>query len=179
MKTNISLICLLPKYCENVSKMLCEKLDMFFVDVEDMLDFELCDVEHIFDVLGQKDGKKYIKENEAKVVKRICSFENTIINIKPETLFGNRNYDRIKKSSYVIYLQISPKYFSIRCEESKDVVDEKLIGIAFTEKDKLFVEKCDMVVNCSTLKEKKATKKILAEISKFFKKQKKLQKKGK
>ncbi len=179
MKTNLSVICLLPNYGKNIAKMLCDKLDMYFADAKDMFDFELGDIDHIMHVLGEKGGKKYIRENEAKVIKRICSFENTLINIAPETLFGNRNYDRIKKSSYIIYLQIAPKFFKAKSEESKDVVDEKLMSITFSEKDKLFVEKCDIVVNCSNLKDKKTLKKVMSSISVFFKKQKKLQKKSK
>ena len=178
MKTNISLICLLPNYGQTVAKILAEKVDMFYADVEDMFDFELGDLEHILNVLGDKDGRKYIRETEAKVVKRICSFENTLISIRPETLFGNRNYDRIKKCSYIIYLQISPKFFKERSEFSKDCVDEKLVSLTFTEKDKLFVEKSDIIVNCSKLKEQKAIKKIISSVSSFFRKQKKSQKKG-
>lgn len=179
MKTNLSVICLLPNYGKSIAKQVCDKLEMYFADVQDMFDFELGDTNHIMNVLGKKDGKKYIRENEVKVIKRICSFENTFINISPDTLFGNRNFDRIKKSSYLIYLQISPKNFGAISEESKDVVDEKLLAITFAEKDKLFVEKSDVVVTCSNPKDKKVVKKVLSALSDFFKKQKKLQKKGK
>ena len=58
MKTNITLISLIPNYSKNVSKLLAERLDMFFGDVEEMLDFELGDVDHILATLGNKDGKK-------------------------------------------------------------------------------------------------------------------------
>ena len=176
MKTNITFICLLPKFSKDVAKLVCDKLDMFFADVEDMIEFELGDINHVLRVLGDKEGKKYLKETEAKVVKRISSFENTLVCIEPTTLFGNRNYERLKKTSYIVYLQISPKYFLKLSEESKDVIDEKLLSVAFTEKDKMYVEKSDMVVNCSTLKEKKAMKKILSTINSFFKKNKKEEK---
>ena len=173
MKTNITFICVLQNYSNNVAKLLGEKLDMFYVDVEDMLDFELGDTKHILSVLGAKEGKKYIKQNEVKVIKNIASFENTIISIKPSTLFSNRNLDRIKKSSYIIYLQISPKFISKRATISKDEIDQKLLELAFTDQDKIYVDSSDIVVNCSTFKEKKAVKKILTAINDFFKKQKK------
>ena len=176
MKTNITFICLLESFSKNIGKLLCEKLEMFFVDVEDMIDFELGDTEHILKVLGSKEGKKYMKDTEAKIVKRIASFENTLLCVKPSTLFSNRNYDRLCKTSYMVYLQISPKYLSKRAEESKDIIDEKMLTVAFTEKDKMYVDSSDMVVNCSTLKEKKAVKKIISTINKFFKKSKKEEK---
>ncbi len=176
MKTNITFYCLLEGFSKDIGKMLCDKLDMFFVDVEDMIDFELGDTNHILKVLGDKEGKKYMKETEAKVVKRVASFENTLVCVKPTTLFSNRNYDRLKKTSYLVYLQISPKYLSKIAEESKDIVDEKMLTIAFTEKDKMYVDSADMVVNCSALKEKRAVKKVMSTINKFFKKSKKEEK---
>jgi len=169
MKTDIAFICLLPNYSKNVSKLLGEKLDMFFVNVEEMLEFDLGDVEHILSVLGSKDGKKYMRETETKVIKNIASFDNTIISINPMTMFSNRNFDRISKTSYIIYLQISPKFFKTRAELSGDDIDEKILNIAFTERDKIYVDSSDIVVNCSTLKEKKAVKKLLSAINKFFK----------
>ncbi len=176
MKTNITFICLLDGFSKNIGKLLCDKLDMFFVDVEDMIEFELGDTNHILSVLGDKEGKKYMKETEAKVVKRIASFENTLVCIKPSTLFSNRNFDRLNKTSYIVYLQISPKYLKKVADESKDIIDEKMLTLAFTEKDKMYVDSSDMVVNCSTLKEKKALKKLLSTINKFFKKNKKEEK---
>lgn len=170
MKTNITLICLLPNYSKNISKLLGDKLEMFFGDVEEMLDFELGDTEHILEVLGSKDGKKYMRDVETKVIKNIASFENTIISINPMTLLSSRNLAKFKKTSYVIYIQISPKYFHIRAEGSKDEIDEKLLNLAFTERDKTYVENSDIVVNCSTFKEKKAVKKVLSAINSFFKK---------
>ena len=176
MKTNITFICLLENFSKNIGKLLCEKLDMFFVNVEDMIEFELGDTEHILDVLGNREGKRYMKDIETKVVKRIASFENTLVCARPATLFGNKNYDRFKKTSYFVYLQISPKYLSKVAEETKDIIDEKMLTVAFTEKDKMFVDSADMVVNCSTLKEKRAVKKIMSTINKFFKKSKKEEK---
>ena len=176
MKTNITFICLLNNFSKHIGKLLCEKLDMFFVDVEDMIDFELGDTNHILSVLGDKEGKKYMKETESKIVKRIASFENTLVCINPTTLFSNRNFEKLKKTSYIVYLQISPKYLSKIADESKDIIDEKMLTVAFTEKDKMFVDNSDMIVNCSTFKEKKAVKKVMSTINKFFKKSKKEEK---
>ena len=173
MKTNITFICLLQNYSKNVAKLVCDKLDMYFVDVEDMLEFELGDETHILNMLGNKKGKKYMKETEVKVIKRIASFENTLVCIEPTTLFSNKNFDRLKKTSYIVYLQISPKFLQKRAEDSKDIIDEKLLTIAFTEKDKMYVDNSDIVLNCSTYKEKKAFKKLIAAINSFFKKSKK------
>ena len=64
MKTNITFICLLNHFSKNIGKLLCEKLDMYFVDVEDMINFELGDTNHILTVLGNKEGKKYMKDTE-------------------------------------------------------------------------------------------------------------------
>ncbi len=150
--------------------MLSDKLDMFFVDMEEMFEYELVDSKHILETLGDKEGKKYIKNAEAKVIKNVSQFENTFININPVTLFSGRNYSSINKTSYLIYAQISPKYFETRSKHSGDVLPKDITDIAFGDRDKKYVEKSDMVINCSTMKEKKAVKKILAELNRFFKK---------
>ncbi len=170
MKTNIALICLLPNYGKNVSKLLGEKLDMFYVDVDEMVEFDLGDVDHILQTLGDKDGRKYIRESETRVVKNVSSFENTIITINPMMMFSNRNLARVTKSSYVVYLQISPKFLAQRAQQSGDEINEKLLTMAFTERDKIYVQNSDIVMNCSTYKDIKAVKKLLSAIPKFFRK---------
>ncbi len=170
MKTNIALICLLDSYSKNVAKLLSEKLEMFYVDIDEMVEFELGDAEHIVETLGNSDGQKYIQKCEDKVVSNVSSFENTIISLNPATMFSDENFKIVSSTSFVIYLQIAPKYFEIRAKFSGDTIDKELNDICFTDRDKLYVDKSDIVLNCSTYKAEKAVKKLLKVINKFFKK---------
>lgn len=171
MKSNIALICLFNNYSRNVSKALCDKLDMFYVDVEDMLDFELGDIEHIKQTLGDKEGANYIKKCENHVIDNVCDFENTIVTIDPIVLFENKNFAKISEKCFIVYLQISPKFFACRAKSSRDNIPDDLLGIAFAERDKQYVDNADIVLDCSKLKETKAAKKIVGEIVKHFKNQ--------
>jgi len=168
LKNNITIICVLENYGTTVAKMLSEKLGMYYADMQDMFDYELIDTRHITETLGEDAGQQYIRDTEHRVINNVSNFDNTLINIRPAKLFEDDNYNIISKHSYVIYAQISPKFFDKRSRKSGDVVLDSLKGSAFTEKDKCYVQKSDIVVNCSTLKESKATKKILSEITKFF-----------
>lgn len=170
MKTNLILICQFPKYNKAVAKLLSDKLDMFFVDIDEMIDYELSDLDHIMAVLGSKDGKKYIKEQEVKVVKNIASYENTIITTTPQFLFADKHLSRMEKTCYIIYLQIAPKFFKTRANDCEDCINEALLSTAFTERDKLYTQSSDIVINCSSYKPQKATKKIAGGINSFFKK---------
>lgn len=169
MKTNIALVCLFNNYSRNVSKLLGDKLDMFYVDVEDMLDFELGDVEHVKDVLGEKEGQSYINKSRERVLENICGFENTIITMDPSLLFEKKTLKQVSNSCYIVYLQISPKYFALRAKNSRDNVPNDILGIVFSERDKQYVDGADVVVDCSKYKEAKATKKVCAELKKLFK----------
>jgi len=169
MKTNIALICVLNNYSKNVSKMLSDKLDMFYADMEDMIEYELIDSKHILETLGDKEGKKFIKKIETDVIKNVSSFENTFININPVLLFSGRNFSQLQKTCFVIYAQISPKYFDARTKHNGDVIPADITDITFGERDKKYVEKADVVVNCSTLRESKAVKKIMSELNSFLK----------
>lgn len=173
MKTNIALICLLDNYNKEVANLLSERLEMFCVNIDEMVEFELGDGEHIMATLGDKEGLDYIKKCEDKIVKNVAGFENTVISLNPSTMFGNQNFETITETSYVIYLQIAPKFFEARAKYSGDMLDKDLNEINFTDRDKLYVEKSDMLLNCSTLREQKAMQKLTKVIKKFFKKLKK------
>lgn len=178
MKTNIALICLLNNYSNEVAELLSEKLEMFFVDVDEMVEFELGDAEHISATLGSAEGAEYIKKCEDKVVSTVASFENTIICLSPATLFSGRNFEVLSETSYVIYLQIAPKFFEKRAKFSADIIDKDLTDLNFTDCDKLYVEKSDMMLNCSTFRSAKAVNKLTRVIKKFFKKARKLEAKS-
>lgn len=171
MKSNIALICLFNNYSRNVSKVLGDKLDMFYVDVEDMLDFELGDIEHIKQTLGDKEGANYIKKCQNRVVDNVCDFENTIVTIDPMALFEKQNFAKISQKCFIVYLQISPKYFASRAKSSRDNIPDDLLGIGFAERDKQYVDSSDVVLDCSKLKEARAAKKLVGEIVKHFKNQ--------
>ena len=173
MKTNSALICLLNNYNKEVANILSEKLEMFFVNIDEMVEFELGDADRILETLGDKEGLEYIKKCEDKIVANVANFDNTIISLNPTTMFSNQNFEKISETSYVIYLQIAPKYFEARAKYSADVLDKELNEVNFTDRDKLYVEKSDMVLNCSTLREQKAVQKLTKIIKKFFKKLKK------
>lgn len=110
MKTNIALICLLDNYNKEIASLLSEKLEMFYVNIDEMVEFELGDSEHILSALGDEEGLDYIKKSEDKIIKNVSSFENAIISLNPTTMFSNQNFDIITKTSYVVYLQISPQF---------------------------------------------------------------------
>ena len=93
MKTNIALICLLENYSKSVAKQLAEKLEMFYVNVDEMIEFELGDENHILETLGDTAGHKYIEECENKVVKNVTTFENTVICMNPAEMFTQDNFN--------------------------------------------------------------------------------------
>ena len=176
MKTNLTLICLLDNYAKNVSKILCDELEMFYANIDELVEYELGDAQHILSTLGNENGQKYILECEERVIKNASGFENSIISVNPTTMFSNDNFEVLANSSYVIYLQISPKFFEARAKYSGDNVAKDINDICFTDRDKLYVEKSDIVINCSKFKEQKTAKKLIRQITKFFKKLIKAQK---
>ena len=170
MQTNITLFCFLNQYSKNVAKILADKLDMFYVDFQELLEFDLVDAGHIIKTLGKRDGAKYINGIEQKTVTKVNEFENTVITISPQKLFSDKTPEAFRKSSFFVYLQMSQSAMNVQCEKSGDKVDSSLLGIGFSDRDKLYVAESAVVVNCSKLKEKKAAKKIIKELKAYFKK---------
>lgn len=174
LKNNITIFCVLDNYGTTIAKMLSDKLGMYYADMQDMFEYELIDTKHIINSLGETQGQQYIQDTEHKVIKNVSNFDNTLILIRPDKLFDEANYKSISQHSYIIYIQISPKFFEKRSKRSGDILADAFKGNTFSNKDKCYVHNSDIVVNCSTLKESKATKKILAEITKFFRTRSKL-----
>jgi len=174
VQTNITMFCFLSKYSKNVAKILADKLEMFYVDFDELFEFDLVDSEHILKTLGKRAGTKYMAGIEQKTIRKVNEFENTIITISPQKLFSDKVTAAFKESSFFAYLQMTPSAAEMRAEISGDNVDSALLGIGFSERDKLYVATSDVVVNCSKLKEKRATKKLIKELKSYFKKRSKI-----
>jgi len=159
----------LNNYSKNIAKILADKLEMFYVDFAELLEYELVDSGNIITALGKRDGNKYISGIEQKLIKTVNEYENTIITINPVKLFSAKNSAAFKKSSFLVYLQVAPNIMANKAEETGDKTEPELIGAGFSERDKLYVTNSDIVIDCTKLKEKKAVKLLIKELKNLFK----------
>ncbi len=84
-----------------VGKMLSDSLDMFFLELEKFVEY---------DITNKQDAVKqisvdYLNKLEQKSVKYASSFQNTVMVASFDMLTFNKNYKHFKNNSLIIYLK--------------------------------------------------------------------------
>lgn len=164
LKTNITLLLPLSSYKKKLTRELAHKLDMFFVDVEDMLQFELVDLKRALSI----NGKDYLEKEENKLVARLYSYTNALITLNLSTFFKEQNNKLIKENSLIVYFEFSTaNYFKLLKKEQKG--DELELNFKlFEERNKLLKNNADIVVNCQNTNKKDIIKLLLQKINNYY-----------
>ena len=168
IKPNIVVVCLNKNVKEQFASSLAEKLEMCFMRTDDMFEKEEGGLKELLDNFGSK----YYEKIEKQTLDAIKNFENTVVVSNAPTLFSQENLKKIKNNCLVLYLQINFKVFKkIKNETLVDGARSKLImdEIVFFERDKLYCQNADIVVDGSSLKLKNALKKATKGIKNYYK----------
>lgn len=166
-KSNITVIALLKKIKKEFAKMLADKLDMCYVDTDDIMDYENSSMQEVLNTLGTK----YYEKVETKTIESVSSYENSVITTGTGSIFATNNLNKIKETSLILYLQVNFKvYKKIKNIDATEINKSKLImdEIVFAERDKLYCSSADIIIDASSLKTKKILKKAINEIKKYY-----------
>ncbi len=164
-KSNICVIGLSSKFTDVVCQELANKLDMFYANVEKLFEYELTDLSKVEEICGIE----YLIKEKVSIVKRICSFENTLICIE-QSLLNNEDILKFVKSNCVlIYLRQEKKDFM----KNLDIlgVDKSIKVIeadAFFDRDNLCRSRADFSVEIDNLEMKYLIEKIVENLVKFY-----------
>ena len=101
-KANICLIGLSNQFVDQFGLGLSKKLDMFYANVQKIIEFELLDMHKMEEVCG----KDYLEKKETSIIKRICTYENTILNVEYQLLNSDINFEILKNACIIVYLKI-------------------------------------------------------------------------
>ncbi len=166
MKQNLCLYGLAEDFVKNSAKHLADDLGMYFADVGALIEFDLQDVERA-ELLC---GKDYIKKIENKVVKSVSTFDNTLFVCDFSLLNDDENLEKIRKTSYLIYLKMSNAKLKKRLEDRglrhSDVTLKMDMAVP---RDKLCKKFADIVVSCNSDDEKKIVKNIKTKLLEYMK----------
>ncbi len=98
MKSNLVIIGFEKQFNKDLCLYLADKLDMFFVDVAELIEYNLINSKEAL----LRCGREYIEKEEKKTVRNVADYENTIINI-PYDIFIN-NKDFFNSGCYKIFI---------------------------------------------------------------------------
>lgn len=146
---NIVLVCLDGDFNKEICKELAEKLDMFFANLKDYIEYDLISSKEIL----EKCGIEYLAEREFKATQSFARFENAVLTVDYD-LF-KQNIKAFSKGSLIVYLRLS-----------KRLIDEKetINKLSFDSRDEFLASKCGLVVSLKSKVKNKAIKEIMLRI---------------
>ena len=149
MKSNILLVGLDYDFVKSVANELANKFDMFFLDVNDLIEYNLIDTKNV----KVTCGVEYFEKVEKKIALSVTEYEKTVINF-PYSLFLNANFSNVlSKRALTIFIKMDKE--TLAKENFKKGQNKLSIEILTSDElNKLLEEKVDLVVENSTLNTK-------------------------
>ena len=147
-KLNISLCGMMGSGKSAIGKILANKLDYNFVDVDKMIEIEANKtIKNIF----KEDGEEYFRDLEEKITIKILEHKETVVSLGGGAIINKKIRNSIKKNSYNIYLKVDINILTKRLQNSKTRpliykknLKKELINL-ISNREK-FYQKADLIV---------------------------------
>lgn len=168
-KANLFVLGLSKLFTDKVCRELAESLEMFYANVQEILEFELMDLMEVESVCGVD----YLLKQELSIVRRVSTYDNTIVNGQLSALNHDKTYESVKQNCLIIYLQQDKDSIMNDCE--KEGLSESHLSInddLFEDRDSLASAFSDVIVNVANLDISHATKKVIDAIVLYYSKKK-------
>ncbi|MGD9901173.1 MAG: shikimate kinase [Spirochaetales bacterium] len=166
MESNITLLMPLNNYKKKIIKLLANKLDMFYVDVEELLEFDIIDKDKAVLTAGQD----YVNKLENKLVKTVSEYNNTIITLPYSLLNKTTHFNRLKDNSIIIGVSFSQEdYFKLLKKEKTLTENQiKLEKVVFNERNELMKNMSELFIECDTTIQRDVIRQILLAIDRYY-----------
>ena len=165
MKKNITIICLSDKYKKIVAKALADYLEMFYADMNDIMEYNLINSEMLLSA-----GQQYFDENEEKTIKTVSDYNDAILTLNLSTLNKNNNLEIVKKNSLIIYVRLPFETYSVlnKAENTSNLAN--INQSVFEDRDTLIKSFADIVVENRQIVVSETIKQIIEAIQKHYEK---------
>ena len=115
-KINISLCGMMGSGKSSIGKILANKLDYNFIDVDKMIEI---DAKKTIKKIFEEDGEEYFRDLEEKITINILRQKKTIVSLGGGAIINKKIRNSIKKNSYNIYLNVDLDILIKRLQNSK------------------------------------------------------------
>ena len=147
-KLNISLCGMMGSGKSAIGKILANKLNYNFIDVDKMIEI---DAGKTIKKIFEEDGEQYFRDLEEKITINILELKETIVSLGGGAIINKNIRGSIKKNSYNIYLNVDIDILTKRLQNSKtrpliykkNLKKELINLIGIREK---FYRKADLIV---------------------------------
>jgi shikimate kinase len=115
-KLNISLCGMMGSGKSIIGKILANKLDYNFFDVDKMIEIE---AKKTIKKIFEEDGEEYFRDLEEKLTIKILEHKENIVSLGGGAIINKKIRNSIKKNSYNIYLNVDVDILTQRLKNSK------------------------------------------------------------
>ena len=167
MKTNIILI----GWDENITKMVAKRLalslELYYADVEDLIEYYLTNSE---EEIERTCGKEYLDELKSNIMNEISNYENSIIYLPLHIYVNQNNYEKLKTHGVVVFMDIKDKLVSSVYKDNVSMSDaeKRIEGLTLANRIAVCRDTCDVDVIVNKRKEDTAYKRIKKGIKKYY-----------
>jgi shikimate kinase len=115
-KLNITLCGMMGSGKSAIGRILANKLDYNFIDVDKMIEIE---TKKTIKKIFEEDGEEYFRDLEEKITINILNNKETIVSLGGGAIINKNIRNNIKQKSYNIYLKVDVDILAKRLNNSK------------------------------------------------------------
>ena len=164
-KSNVCVVGLSKMFTDNVCQELANKLDMFYANVSKLFEYELTDLDKVEELCGIE----FLVKEEVSIIKRTCTYDNTLICIEYPLLNNREILKIVKDNCLLIYLGVPQDRFNKELdilEQSKSI---KIIEKdAFVDRDYICRNMADLVVDCEDIEIELLVTRIIEKLVEYY-----------
>lgn len=168
---NIAIVGLFPEYNNQVASLIADQLEMYFLDVEALFEFDLSPIT-VTDLVKQ-NGRRYFREKQMSTVSYVASFKNTIMTYESGVLLSPAKVKVIEENSLIIYLHHDinriKKYQNTKDYSTKEI--KQLFCLKdpdIARRSYLGKKYADITVNASKISVFKCMSEVIRQIKKYY-----------
>jgi shikimate kinase len=167
--TNISLIGFMGSGKTSTGKILADRLNFLFIDLDDIIELSLkMPISEIF----EKHGEEYFRNTETNSIKKIYVNKNCVFACGGGVIVRHENIKIIKQNSTVIFLHVSPTeaFKRLKSENNRPLLNapDKLKAITelMEKRDFLYRDASDLTVKTDFKNPEETAEEILQRLEK-------------
>lgn len=162
MKENIALIGMMGVGKSTVGLKLASKLNMRFVDSDELVSYEYAPITKLFELFGEEGFRKY----ETRVIKQVSGYSDTVLATGGGVPLSERNMEMLVRNYNIVYLKASaPTIISRVAASDRPLISgdtENSVKRLMTERKDVYERYADIEVSTN----RKSVDKICDEIIK-------------
>ena len=164
-KTNVCVVGLSKQFTDNLCQELANKLDMFYANINKLFEYELTDLSKVEELCGIE----FLIKEEVSIIKRTCTYDNTLICIEYPLLNNNEILKIVKDNCLLIYLGTTQENFNNELDKIEENNSIKIIEKdAFEDRDFLCRKMADLVVDYEDLQMDLLINRIIEKIVEYY-----------